>query len=159
MMSYGLGKATGSFVKKSESTEDDNKAQPPPIGMDIDEHRPLNRAGRCMVCRMEYNWKHELGQNGMASGCAECSKCGTSAHSSVVVDSNRIIHTLPQFRGMTCFEIMHSEDGRQMWPMVGGASSKFNVKLNTKHPLVAKLRMEHGLPELGMKKGNDDEDN
>jgi len=87
---------------------------------------------RCKICRLEYNWLPNLGQSGIYSGLAQCSKCGIIAHNVVPIDSNRQIHQIPEFQNMTCFEIYHSPECSGMW----NSGNCYGTILNYKHLMV-----------------------
>jgi len=96
---------------------------------------------RCAVCKLEYNWNKGLGEQDLASAVASCSCCRVSAHNHVIVNGNRRIHKRPEFANMTCFDIMHSVPGLQMWPRKEG--SKVSFRPNQKHSVIQELRESH----------------
>jgi hypothetical protein len=70
-----------------------------------------------MVCRLELHWKKELGHDAaLTKGVlAMCSCCGVHAHYCIPVNSNRQIHRMQYFQNMSCFDIMHSTYGYEIW--------------------------------------------
>ncbi|CAB9519499.1 unknown protein [Seminavis robusta] len=99
---------------------------------------------RCSVCRLEQQWVKSLGEKGMTSDVATCSDCGVSAHAVVLTDSNRQIHQLHQFRGLSCFQIMHSVEGYQLWKRTTKGRNSFEPSYT--HPIRLQLRQFHNLP-------------
>ena len=73
----------------------------------------------------------------------KCSKCNFAAHVTLLnpEENGHKIHSLPQLRGKTCFEIMHSPEGRAIWKQ--DANGRYNVQ--TSHPTIKLLRRLHGL--------------
>ena len=118
-------------------------------------HKPIHDKRRpwCAVCYLEYRWvvdrKEEFGI-GLKSGVARCSKCGVAAHSTVQVDSTRQIHQVDSFQGLSCFEIMHTELGQQLWRASGGNNG--STQLLRTHPIVRKICSFYGLPTIGTRK-------
>ena len=114
------------------------------IGQDVHVATLPVKTAKCIVCRLEMNWKpKELGQSKMATGVASSKACGIVAHTMLLPSTNRRIHALPQFQNLTCFEIAHSKEGMELFKRV--SSSKGNYVVNKKHPLYLELRMHHGL--------------
>ena len=121
-----------------------------------DGHFPIplegNKRLACAVCLLEHRWKKKtLGMKGLYSNVGQCAKCGIVTHLVNSTDEREDgwkIHKLPQFAGKTCFEILHSIHGREIFmcrPADGGDSRyKYTTKKN--HPLVLGLREKHGLP-------------
>jgi hypothetical protein len=71
---------------------------------------------RCMVCRLENHWKKTLGENNLTKNVAMCSCCRVYAHYCVPIDSQKWqIHKLDRFQNMSCFEIMHTKVGYEIW--------------------------------------------
>lgn len=120
------------------------------IGDEVHIPRVADKGSRCIVCRLELRWKKELGQKQMASGVGTCICCNIDAHASLLPSSNRMIHTLPQFKGLTCFQIAHSPEGMDLWRR--GQSLKGSYKLDKKHAMYIELRQKHGLPIAGRRK-------
>ena len=99
---------------------------------------------QCAVCKLEANLNPELGQENMAKKIVTCSLCMIPAHPAVQADSNRQIHQLEAFKGMSCFAILHSEEGRKIWrPKPEG---KVRYSVNRSADIVRDLREYHGLP-------------
>jgi len=73
--------------------------------------------------------------------------CDRIAHNGFL-QSPRRIHTLEPFKGMTCFEILHSPIGHEVWNYKGKDRASVNAKpysVNYSHPLVQDIRRLHGL--------------
>ena len=75
----------------------------------------------CVVCKLEEPWRRDSGlldgkgcHARCSSNLAVCNQCGIHAHS-VNVNSDRKILKLDCFRGMTCFEILHSHECEGLW--------------------------------------------
>ena len=128
-----------------------------------DRHYPVplegNKRVGCTVCLLEYRWRRkELGMKGMFTNVGRCAKCGLVAHLVSCKDDREDgwkIHTLPQFTDHTCFEILHSPQGREMFmcrpALSPGSRYKYTTKKN--HPIIMDLREKHGLsPEFTRKR-------
>ena len=121
-----------------------------------DGHYPIplegNRRVACAVCLLEYRWKRkELGMKGIFTNVGQCAKCGIVAHLVSCKDEREDgwkIHQLPQFTDLTCFEILHSTNGREMFMCRPASSPGARYKYTTKknHPIIMDLREKHGLP-------------
>ena len=99
---------------------------------------------RCAVCKLEFNMDENLGQGSLAKKVVKCGLCRIPAHPTVQgANSNRHIHKLDQFKGMSCFAIVHSEEGQKIWlPKPGG---KVRYSVSRKSTIVKDLRELHGL--------------
>ena len=100
---------------------------------------------RCAVCMLEYHWDNSLGMSGVRSNVAECKKCGVIAHMFPVQRSNRMIHTLQVFKGLSCFDIMHTKLGSEIWKPAGG-NNRFRYVAEQGHPTVMELREKYNRP-------------
>jgi hypothetical protein len=81
-------------------------------------HLPMSSKAktRCMVCRLETYWSNTSGQDNLTRNVATCSCCGVHAHICIPVESHkRQIHRLDMFKNMSCFDIMHSRVGYEIW--------------------------------------------
>ena len=108
------------------------------------ESLPTKVVERCAVCRLETNMDKSLGQANMAKNVLMCSKCKIPAHPAVPTNSNRRIHQLEQFKGLSCFAILHSEDGNSIWTRrPEGQNPRYTVSFSS--PIVQDLRSYHGL--------------
>jgi len=59
---------------------------------------------------------------------------------------SRRLHGLQAFKGMTCFEILHSDVGRRVWVYKDRAAAKEKMcSVSYGHPIVQELRQLHGL--------------
>ena len=109
---------------------------------------------KCLVCRLELGMKKSLGQKGLTLNVVGCTGCAFHCHSTVPVDSNRLIHTtFVEFENLTCHEIAHSPKAKGLWNMRDSFDQSTSV--NHSHPIVKRLRVMHGLPErIKRKKGD-----
>jgi hypothetical protein len=81
-------------------------------------HLPISSKAktRCMVCRLETYWSKGLRQDKLTKNVATCSCCGVHAHVCIPIESQkRQIHKLDIFKNMSCFDIMHSRVGYEIW--------------------------------------------
>lgn len=105
-------------------------------------------AVRCMVCRLESRrgFNPDIGQAGIKSGVCKCDECFVVAHHCIPSVEGRFIHTLPCFDGKTCFEILHTKEGLEIWPPRDNPQQHPNGprRFAKNHPLVQQLRMFHG---------------
>jgi hypothetical protein len=107
---------------------------------------------RCAVCRLELGMKKDLGQQGLAKNVVNCCLCCIPAHPYVPKGSNRQIHKMQQFEGLTCFEILHTDEGMAIWARNKGDRMKYSPCMS--HPVVMDLREFHGLPRRKAKRKN-----
>ena len=107
-----------------------------------------NKQIGCAVCLLEYRWrKDKLKMTGLHSNVGTCVKCGITAHLVHCGHKKQQgwhIHNLPEFDKLTCFEIVHSEHGRQMF-VQNHPSSRYKYSIRKSHPLMVQLREMHGL--------------
>ena len=116
---------------------------------------PCVYGSRCAVCRLETNMDSSIGQANMAKNVVMCSHCNIPAHPTVPTQSNRQIHQLPKFVGMSCFEILHSEDGKKIWtriPDAIGNQPRYAVARGTE--IVQELRQHYGLTPRTVRRRN-----
>lgn len=115
---------------------------------------------RCIVCRLETNMNKSLGEKGLATNVARCQdpNCGIRGHHSILQDSKRYIHTEPVFHNLSCFEILHSKTGKEIWNMRGNATDGFYFTINHAHPIAKRTRKHHGLAETISRKRKNDTD-
>jgi hypothetical protein len=115
------------------------------------DHAPQkpNKPATCQVCNMESKWFLSIKEwrRQTRANVSRCLECGIAAHAQVQMDSTRKIHSLQQFKGLSCWEIMHTPLGYNVWPR---PNKKPNLARS--HPIVCKLRALHGLPPLGAQK-------
>jgi hypothetical protein len=81
-------------------------------------HLPISSKAktRCMVCRLETYWSKALRQDKLTKNVATCPCCGVHAHVCIPIESQkRQIHNLDMFKNMSCFDIMHSRVGYEIW--------------------------------------------
>jgi hypothetical protein len=111
---------------------------------------PKTGKPQCIVCRLESRSgiNPSLGERGTKNRVSVCSKCKTAAHAFVPTDSGRQIHGFEQFQHMTCFDIVHSTDGCELWPLRSNLHHPKGPRgLKQRHPIYRKLRVLHGKPE------------
>jgi hypothetical protein len=68
------------------------------------KHKAISSKKRkaCSVCQLEVtSMNPDLGLAGVKANVSICDTCGCSAHASVQIDSNRRIHQLDMFRGLS----------------------------------------------------------
>ena len=84
---------------------------------------------------------------GLTSDVILCSICEVPLHSTIpdLATSTRKIHQLEYFRGMTCFEIFHSPEGKTVWNRHPRGSQKRSTPVFSS-AIVMELRVVHGLP-------------
>ena len=90
---------------------------------------------------------------------SQCAKCGIVAHLVNCKDERENgwkIHKMPQFADHTCFEILHSVHGKEIFMCrlaEAGINSRYKYTTKKNHPLVMELREKHGLsPEFTRKR-------
>ena len=113
--------------------------------VDGENHVPVvvSSNNRCVVCRLEHIMDEKIGGRGMTRCVARCVRCGVLAHPYMPTDSNREIHKLECFQGMSCFQIAHSKEGRDIWKESFQRKRK-QFSINKKNPIVIKLQRLHG---------------
>ena len=87
---------------------------------------------KCLVCRLELGMKKSFGQKGLTSNVVGCTGCAFHCHSTVPVDSNRLIHTSVEFENLICHEIAHSPKAKGLWNMRDSFDRSTSV--NHSHP-------------------------
>ena len=144
MCSYRTPQEVDPLARRTTNTE-----RPAPCAHD---HYPVaiedKKQVACAVCLLEYRWKKDtMKMAGIYKNVGRCAKCGICAH--LVGCQSRAgegwkIHSLPQFKTMTCFEIVHCSEGQEIFVAAEeGARYTYTVRKN--HETVAKLREDHGL--------------
>jgi hypothetical protein len=103
----------------------------------------------CQVCNMESKWfpQKKEWKRQTRSNVRRCADCGIAAHHQVQHDSTQFIHSLTMFHGLSCWEIMHTPLGLEIWPRPNKKPS-----LSRSHRIVRTLRAKHNLPVLGSRK-------
>jgi hypothetical protein len=119
-------------------------------GCDVHVPVPCVTRARCSVCRLELGMDKGLGQKGLTTNVVRCAACGLHAHNVFLLKSNRRIHQLPQFDGLTCFELAHSAAAKGMWSTSNNGDAKNSLSLN--HAVVKELRVMYGLEETVKRK-------
>jgi len=116
-------------------------------------HRPRNAPtkSRCAVCKLDCNYEQK-GEAGVMDNTHVCSElnCDRIAHSGLVTKTRKI-HTMEVFTSMTCFEIMHSVVGREIWAYRESFNGRV-YSVNYGHPVVQDLRVMHGHTRLPVRR-------
>ena len=116
-------------------------------------HRPQNAPtkSRCAVCKLDCNYQQK-GETGVMDNTHVCSEssCHRIAHSGFVATKQKI-HLIDAFVGMTCFEILHSAVGREIWSYKEEHNKKA-YGVNYSHPVVQELRVMHGLSRVAFRR-------
>ena len=117
-----------------------------------DGHYPVavesNKQVGCAVCMLEYRWKkQELKMGGLFKNVGRCVKCGIAAHTVACQHKGEEgwkIHNRPEFQNKTCFEILHSSTGKEIF-VEADEGSRYTYTVRKNHPVVAELREAQGL--------------
>ena len=108
-------------------------------------HRPEKSGPKttCAMCKVDWNIvRKKLGKEppkaGLTKDVARCQSCGITAHA-LPCSNARSIHTLAEFQGLTCFEIVHTKKGFEMWCRCEEGNQDVDAKkrsynLKTSHP-------------------------
>jgi Transposase IS4 len=153
--------------KDDTSVDNDNERHQQITSIDLpklDGHVPTvcnEQYKRCIVCRLDFNVlrmarrekggsadDNKVSQKSICRNLAACPKCKITAHSMVLAEPRKI-HDLDEFKGMTCFQIAHTNQGYQIWKRVND-NKKYHP--NMTHPICEKLRKVHGLEEKQARK-------
>jgi len=110
------------------------------------------------VCKLDANLtrREEAGVMDNTHTCTQ-TDCDRIAHFGFLSEVRKI-HKMEVFKDMTCFEIVHSKVGREVWSykgrsQVSGKAKSYSV--NYGHPVVKELRRLHGLvPQQQRRKRN-----
>jgi hypothetical protein len=93
----------------------------------LEGYQPVQLSGEqnvtgapCIVCRLEYNMNKSLVKCPARPNRACCDRCRFVAHTVVVPSNGQKIFDIPEFKGLLCFEIAHSELGKQIWKQKNG---------------------------------------
>jgi hypothetical protein len=80
---------------------------------DLMDHLPMQckKCRECTVCKLEVVTKQRSWYAGVKIGVSECSSCKCIAHAAIQQGSRRLIHQVPQFANMPCFNILHTDVG------------------------------------------------
>jgi len=103
--------------------------------------------------REQLGWKIDLGNSSrVQNNLCECSSHNCTLVSHVVrsTQNRRLIFTLPEFEGMSCFEIAHVLHADGMFKCQPNAVQKVGVR--TGHPVWLKLRELYGLEQKKRKR-------
>jgi len=103
---------------------------------------------RCVVCKLDANLARR-GETGVMDNTHTCTQndCDRIAHFGFLAEPRKV-HRMEFFKGMTCFEIVHSKVGREVWSYKGSSHVSGKAKsysVNYGHPVVKELRRLHGL--------------
>ena len=107
---------------------------------------PKTRQVKCIVCKLETNTAlggKAIGERGICTNVATCPECKMSAHT-VVPKNKRKLHSILQWQNKTCWEIMHSPDGFDLWQRIGGEKIAYAPHLS--HPIYREVRVMYGKP-------------
>jgi len=102
---------------------------------------------RCVVCKLDSNYSRDV--DGVKCAVSGCSVCPLVAHF-LPLEHRRKIHDIEEFKDMrTCFEIVHSDIGREIWkersvPEGGWKPGDKKCSVMTNHPIVQQLRVAYG---------------
>ena len=114
----------------------------------------------CAVCLLEYRWrKDKFKMAGLHSNVGTCAKCGITAHLVHCGHKRREgwrVHGLQEFERLTCFEIVHSEHGRNIF-VPNNENSRYRYSVKKNHPIIMHLRECHGLTPCHTRKRRADE--
>jgi Transposase IS4 len=121
-------------------------------------HVPLaTRSGiPCVVCRLETG--AGLGGNtismvGLYTNVVNCSHCQIGSHNCIPI-TTRKLHAFPEWKGMTCFQILHTQSGEELWKRRPG--EKTNYAPQQSNPLYQQLREEYNKTKIiGRKRSAD----
>lgn len=159
------------YVDPNEPDDEKRQATTPPeipkprnlLQDALSEHKPIfgDKRGnciRCAVCRLEKTWLKST--SNLKGHVVTCSQCGINAHHGHLAEPLEV-HKLEEFKGMTCFEILHSKPGQQVWRPSPPNPQNKKYTVNRKHPIVKRLREAHGLVPLrgGKETTNEECDN
>jgi Transposase IS4 len=145
----------------------------------MDGHTPIPSSdpnARCAVCRLDFNIEKlasrksnittstsslKQSKRDIASKLSICAKCRLAAHPTVP-KKPRLIHSIEQFQGKTCFQIAHSNEGYLIFKRCEDSNGRaYNPQM--KHPICNQLRELHGIDPTSARKrkrkreSNDDE--
>jgi hypothetical protein len=76
----------------------------------------------CTVCAFETCWAR-LSAAGLRKSTARCSKCGIVAHATIPKIKKKI-HDIEWSRDKTCFQMMHTKEGYEIWRRDGTGGKK-----------------------------------
>jgi len=132
----------------------------------LEVHRPVQapKRSRCDVCKLDSNY--DRSGSGVMDNTCSCAlpSCQRIGHNGFL-QIPRKMHQVSAFLGMTCFETLHSQVGREAWTCKTTERLTFKEKLcsvNYSHPAIRELRVLHGQPAVASRKRkscqDDDED-
>jgi len=120
----------------------------------LEVHRPAQapKRSRCAVCKLDSNcdW----------SGSCALQSCQRIGHNGFL-QIPRKMHQVSAFLGMTCFEMLHSEVGREVLTHKTTERLTFKEKLhsvNHSHPAMRELSVLHGQPAVASRKRKSSQD-
>ncbi|MHA7927748.1 MAG: hypothetical protein ACX936_21325, partial [Marinobacter sp.] len=111
---------------------------------------------RCVVCRLESVYLKEEEttvsdgkshhERGNYRKVCKCAQCGVCAHSHIPDGRyRRVIHDLDEFKGLTCFDIVHSPEGTSIWPRnMDGVHQTKRYNVVREHPVVQRIKEIYG---------------
>jgi Transposase IS4 len=135
----------------------------------LDGHAPVpcsDHNAKCAVCRLDWNIKRlarmgrddwgyrakselHVSKRGIASKLSICTKCRITAHPTVP-PNQRKIHSIADFKDLTCFQIAHTQAGCEVWKRTSDAGRAYMPQM--KHTICNRLRELHGLDPLSARK-------
>jgi Transposase IS4 len=108
----------------------------------------------CVVCRLETGaglGGKDITMIGMYKNVVICSHCNIAAHS-CIPSNKRKLHAFAEWENMTCFQILHSQSGEDLWKRRPGERTAYAPQPS--HPLYMRLREEHSRPKTIVRKRN-----
>lgn len=135
-----------------KKAEEEAEAERAKILCLMEGHRPEKaKAGtRCGVCALEYQWTFRAGDDnwsGLKADVGRCTQCSVPAHMFQPTRKTEL-HNQPEFENMTCFEIIHTPIGREIFQRqsVGEEGGRSSYKVNDKHPTIIRVKEKLGVP-------------
>ena len=133
-----------------------------PFEFCLDPAKCIKQNNPPQVVNVEWNWFKKTDKRffkGLYSNLAACKTCGVHAHSFVQRDSVRKVHQIPEFKGKSCFDILHTPLGNEIWQRTVSEANRYCFTINHKHPAVAQMRDDWGLPPVGKRKRSQEANN
>lgn len=121
------------------------------------------RGIRCAVCAIEWAFTRNENDSGLFHGMkrnvARCAVCSVPAHPTAPAQKH-IIHETHEFRGMSCFKIMHSTLGMEIWKRIPPSDVRGRTAYtrNDRHPFMVRLQESYGLSSIPRKRKTREEE-
>ncbi len=151
----------------NKSLGDPNGTETPAIkanpDTEMDRHLPVPnkfRNSKCLVCRLDHNIKRQSldsikdelikketlrnSLQNIEAQLAFCTKCRITAHPTIP-KKQRHIHSIDDFKGLTCFQIAHTQKGFEVWKRNTDNTSGRAYNPQMTHPICQQVRGLHGL--------------